>query len=107
MAIGRRPTHRLGGSNTHADFFAGAGKAIGFLRSTPALCHSHPHSQRTESHNRAFLRSALQIAHDLIHIVFHPPHIVPIAVTPFHPQPARSGTSLPLPSNTGRAEGRP
>lgn len=48
----------------------GAGKATTFPRSTPALCHSHPHWQRTESHNLGFLRSALQIAHDLIHIVF-------------------------------------
>jgi hypothetical protein len=34
---------------SHADFFAGAGEAISFPRSTPALCHTHPHSQRTES----------------------------------------------------------
>jgi hypothetical protein len=49
--------------------FAGAGNAISFPRSVPALCHSHPHWQRTESHKRGFLRSALQTAHDLIHIV--------------------------------------
>lgn len=55
---------------TQADFLVGAGKATTFPRSTPALCHSHPHWQRTESHNLGFLRSALQIAHDLIHIVF-------------------------------------
>ena len=32
-------------------------------------CHSHPHWQRTESHNRGFFRSALHTAHDLIHMV--------------------------------------
>jgi hypothetical protein len=30
--------------------------------------HSHPHIQRTESHNRSFFISALHPAHDLIHI---------------------------------------
>ena len=54
---------------SQADFFVGAGNAISFPRSTPALCHSHPHWQRTESHNRGFLRSALHTAHDLIHMV--------------------------------------
>lgn len=32
------------------------------------LYHSHPQSQRIESHSRAFLNSLLQTAHDLIHI---------------------------------------
>ena len=31
-------------------------------------CHSHPHSQRTESINLSFFRSALHTAHDLIHM---------------------------------------
>lgn len=34
--------------------------------------HSHPHWQRTESHNRSFFKSALQTAHDLIHIAMLP-----------------------------------
>src|SRR5260370_16647540 len=29
----------------------------------------HPHRQRTESHNRSLCKSALQTAHDLIHMV--------------------------------------
>lgn len=31
-------------------------------------CHSHPHSQRTESISLSFFRSALHTAHDLIHM---------------------------------------
>jgi hypothetical protein len=34
--------------------------------------HSHPHGQRTESHNRSFFKSALHMAHDLIHIALLP-----------------------------------
>ena len=57
-----------------ADFAVVAGNWISFPRSATALlCHSHPHWQRTESHNRAFLRSPLHTAHDRIHIAFHPP----------------------------------
>ena len=55
--------------DSQADFAVGAGNTISFPRSTTALCHSHPHWQRTESHNLGFLRSALHIAHDLIHMI--------------------------------------
>jgi hypothetical protein len=54
---------------SQADFFVGTGNAISFPRSSPALFHSHPHWQRTESHNRGFFRNALHTAHDLIHMV--------------------------------------
>ena len=53
-----------------ADFFVGAGNTISLPRFSPALCHSHPHWQRTESHKRGFFRSALHMAHDLIHMAF-------------------------------------
>ena len=54
---------------SQADFFVGTGNAISFPRSSPAPFHSHPHWQRTESHNRGFFRIALHTAHDLIHMV--------------------------------------
>lgn len=69
----RSPFRARGYVYSQADFFVGAGNAISFPRScprsSPALCHSHPHWQRTESHNRGFFRSALHTAHDLIHMV--------------------------------------
>jgi hypothetical protein len=51
---------------SQADSCVGVGNAINFLLSTTALGHSHPHWQRTESHNRTFLRSTLLTAHDRI-----------------------------------------
>ena len=58
---------------SQADFLIEGGNWISssrFLPQSPtALFHSHPHWQRTESHNRGFLRSALHRAHDLIHMV--------------------------------------
>lgn len=38
----------------------------------PGSYHSHPHLQRMESDSLSFFRSALQTAHDLIHIVLLP-----------------------------------
>jgi hypothetical protein len=35
--------------------FCWRGNVISFPRSSPAACHSHPHWQRMESHNRGFL----------------------------------------------------
>ncbi|MGB8063919.1 MAG: hypothetical protein WCF26_18640, partial [Candidatus Sulfotelmatobacter sp.] len=57
---------------SEADFFVGAGNTISLPRFSPALCHSHPHWQRTESHKHGFFRSALHMAHDLIHMAFSP-----------------------------------
>jgi hypothetical protein len=37
----------------------------------------HPQLQRTESHNRSFCKSALQTAHDLIHMLVSPASYVP------------------------------
>jgi hypothetical protein len=60
---------------SQADFFVDARNSISFPRSSAWPSHSHPHWQRMESHNRAFLRSALHTAHDLIHMIF--PHSEP------------------------------
>src|SRR5580765_6245758 len=65
----------MASSSLRAGFCVGAGNAISPPHSTTALCHSHPHWQRTESDNRGFLRSALHTAHDLIHMVFSPKRI--------------------------------
>jgi len=37
---------------------------------TAGVYHCHPHWQRTESDKRNFFNTALQTAHDLIHITF-------------------------------------
>jgi hypothetical protein len=60
---------RRGRVYSQADFCVATGNPISFSQTAPALCHSHPHWQRTESHNRGFFKNALHIAHDLIHIV--------------------------------------
>src|SRR5579863_1792236 len=59
-------------ASCQADFLVGAGTTISLPRFSSALCHSHPHWQRTESHKRGFFRSALHMAHDLIHMAFSP-----------------------------------
>jgi len=69
------PHSRREGRFAQADFFVCAGNTMTFARCAPALCHSQPHWQRTESHNRGFLRSALHTAHDLIHMVLLPSRI--------------------------------
>jgi len=63
------PNWRLHGAYSQADFFVEGRNSIRFPRSSGWPSHSHPHWQRMESHNRAFLRSALHNAHDLIHMM--------------------------------------
>jgi hypothetical protein len=70
-----QPSWGEGRVYSQADFFVDARNSISFPRSSAWPSHSHPHWQRMESHNRAFLRSALHTAHDLIHMIF--PHSEP------------------------------
>ena len=62
-------TGGFGAVYAQADFFVEGRNSMRFPRSSACPSHSHPHWQRIESHSRGFLRSALQMAHDLIHMV--------------------------------------